>query len=433
MQGAHGNAAVQAILQRQADGPGAAATPKPSGAVPTTLRMRDPLDGLRLGLEQQGRAPLWSLLAGQQLALTPPMPLPRLLPLTAPASGSEQPGQIVFGPFSSDDALRALTHVREKPHWLDEALRPRETRESIWDLWMVYENDGSGIVPNFGSGSDQFRTAALYVFATINRRGTGLSRVGVTAMEMTTPRGTLPEGAPFGPESTYETAPGPYSGVAAVDVGVTVASSGSSRTDFVLAAGIDSPDWGKFVQDIIHEKISNSPLFPWPSGTKPLLEGGLRWNRTIDELTSASFAGLSYTGRLELDAAMITGTRRTETTVGARFVIRTAKVHTGMGAIWAEFSPLGALARGFVRYNDGREAVLPGIEAGVNSSLMVNVGRIGIGVRGEAILSSDPAGQTGLEAGTHPTALEGSPLAGEGYGMPAGHHGTGQLILRIGF
>ena len=28
--------------------------------------------------------------------------------------------------------------------------------------------------------------------------------------------------------------------------------------------------------------MSDSPIFPWPSGTKPLLEGGLKWNKTIE-------------------------------------------------------------------------------------------------------------------------------------------------------
>lgn len=420
MQSTHGNAAVSRMLQRD--------TPTSGGPpAPTTLSMR--LDGLRDGLRREGAAPMWSLLDGKQLTLDPPVPLPRLLP----EAGSAGAGQLTFGPLSSDEALKALTRVRQKPDWLEQALRPRPDRESTVDVFIVYENDGTGIVPNFGSGSDQGRTAALYMYANFNKHGTGLSRIGLTAMEMTTPRGTLPEGAPGGPESTYQTAAGPYGGVAAIDVGITVSRSGTSKLDFIIGAGVDSLEWGEVVQDFIHEKISNSPVFPWPSGTKPLLEGGLQFNKTIPDLTRESFAGLSYTGRLELGAGVVTGTRKTEATTQARFVIRTAKVHTPVGAVSVEFSPLGAFARGFVRYNDGRDAPIAGVEGGVNSSLMLNVGRLGIGLRGEGTVSTDPAFQTGLPAGAHPTALKGSPVVGEGFGLPAGAHGTGQVILKFEF
>ena len=408
LQRTRGNAAVGRMLQRDkadSDGP----------PVPKTLGMRDRLDGLRDGLEREGATGVWSLLAA------------------APAKGAVGPGQLTFGPLSSDAVLTALTYVPQKPDWLDRALRQRPGRESAVDLYIVYENDGTGIVPNFGSGSDQGRTAALYIYANFNKQGLGLNRIGVTGIEMTTPRGTLPEGATEGPESTYETPQGPYGGVAAIDVGITVARSGSSKLDFILAAGVDSLELGEAIQDLIHEQLSNSPVFPWPSGTKPLLEGGVQFNKTINELTKENFAGLSYTGRLELDASVLTGTRRTEATAGARFVIRTAKVHTPAGAISVEFSPLGAFARGFVRYNDGREGVLGGVEGGVNASLMLNVGRLGVGLRGEGMVSSDPAFQTGLAAGAHPTALKASPFVGEDYGLPAGAHGTGQLILKFEF
>jgi hypothetical protein len=383
---------------------------------------------LKYGLNRAGKAPVWSLLDGKSLTLKPPLSLPQLLPSASVLEGGE-PLKMAFGPLASDEALQALLYVQPRPDWFAELLRTRKTKESDLDLWIIYENDGSGIVPNFGSGSDQGRTAALYLFATFNKHGTGLSKVGLTAMEMVTPRGTLPPGAPNGPESTYETPPGPYSGIMAIDVGVTVARSGTSKLDFIASAGVDSREWGKLVQDTIHEKVSNSPLFPWPKGTKPMFEAGVNWNHTINDLTSNEFAGLKYAGRLELDAKAITGTRRTEGTLGARFVVRTAQVHTPYGAISAEFSPIGTLARGFARYNDGRPATLLGVEGGVNSSIMVNIGRVGIGLLGEAIMSTDPAFQTSNPAGSGPTALG----AGTISSAPAGHHGTGQLILRFGF
>ncbi|MCL4705845.1 DUF4157 domain-containing protein [bacterium] len=395
----------------------------------TTLDTTDALAGLKYALNREDKMALWSLLDGKRLRLTFPITPPRLLPVEAPAEKEHKRFQAAFGPFTPEEATRALPYVKEKTDWFAEMLRPRETRESPWDLWIMYENDGSGIVPNFGSGSDQGRTAALYLFATFNKQGKGLSRAGVTGIEMITPRGTLPLGASHGPESTYQASPGPYSGIVAVDFGVTVYRSGASKVDFIGSAGVDSCEWGKLVQNFIHEKVSNSPIFPWPTGTKPLLEGGVTWNHTINGLTSNQFAGLEYTGRLELDGKAILGTRRTEGMLSARFVVRTARVYTPIGAISAEYSPIGALARGFVRYNDGRVETLPGVESGINTSLMVNIDRIGMGLVGEAIMSTDPAFQTLNPAGTGPAAF--------GFGTissaPFGHHGTGQLVLRIGF
>jgi hypothetical protein len=61
---------------------------------------------------------------------------------------------------------------------------------------------------------------------------------------------------------------------------------------------------------------------------------------------------------------------------------------------------------------------------------MVNLGRVGLGLAGEMLISSDPAFQTPLEAGTHPAVTSATGWLSSG---PAGHHGVGQLIFRIGF
>jgi Domain of unknown function (DUF4157) len=383
--------------------------------------------GLRVSLEMRGRTGLFRLLDQQPFTLTPPFTVPRLVP------DASLPGAVpvrgAFGPFSPDAALRLLDQVPEKPDWFADMLRQRQRPEYGWDLWVVYENDGSGIVPNFGSGSDQGRTAALYIYGKRRRPALGLSRVGVTAIEMTTPRGELAPGAPFGSESTYRTAPGPYSGVASLDVGVTVARGGNSSVEVSASVGVDSQAWGKLVQDFIHTKLSDSPLFPWPTGTKPLVEGGLSWHHTINDLRKGDLYGLTYTGRLEFDTAAVTGTRRTEGSLRARFVLRTAELNTPVGALSFEFSPIGALARGFVRYNDGRVAPIAGVEAAVNGSIGVNLGRVGLGLAWEMLSSTDPAFQTGLDAGTGPTGAK----LGTVESGPAGHHGTGQVFLRIAF
>jgi len=377
--------------------------------------------GLRLALERDGCAQLWLLLDGQTLTLAPPFPSPRLLPdASAPMFA---PMRAAFGPLPAGDLARA-------PSLLEAGRLPGAGAEqaAAWDLWVLYENDGSGIVPNFGSGSDQGRTAALYVYAKRRRPTLGLSRIGVTPAELTTPRGTLPAGAPKDAGSTYRTPSGPYSGVVSLDVGVTVHRQGQTSVEVFGSAGVDSQAWGKLVQDTIHSRISNSPLFPWPTGTKPLAELGVAGHQTLDRLTSGDFRGLTYTGWLEFEESAVVGTRRVEGSLRARFVLRTAELRTPLGPMWLEVSPLGGLVRGFIRYHDGRVATLEGLEAGVSYSFMVNLGKVGLGLAGEMLMSTDPAFRTDLPAGAHPAL---SPQVGSVESGPAGHHGVGQVIFRL--
>jgi hypothetical protein len=381
--------------------------------------------GLKVALEHINRGDTWSMLKGYHAIMGPPN-VERLLP--ANPSPAMAPFQAAFGPLLPTDIDRLNFGPRAGEANLSSLLSSEPA--SAWDLWMIYENDGSGIVPNFGSGSDQGRTAALYVVAQRRTRAVGLTRIGVTPIEMMTPRGTLPAGGPEGPTATYTAPADPYSGIVSLDVGVTVHRGGGTTVEVFGSAGVDSPAWGKLVQDTIHTKISGSPLFPWPSGTKPLAELGVAGHQTLDRIVESDFRGLTYTGRLEFDQSVVIGTRRTEGSLRARFVVRTAALGTPVGAISLEFSPMGVLTRAFMRYGDGRVASLAGVEAGVSSSMMVNLGRVGLGLAGEMLMSTDPAFQTPLEAGRHPAVTSATGWLSSG---PAGHHGVGQLIFRIGF
>ncbi|GLP69863.1 hypothetical protein TUSST3_64840 [Streptomyces sp. TUS-ST3] len=384
--------------------------------------------GLRVALAREHRRDLVSLLEGEELSLAPTFPVVRLLP--ASEALGERPVLGAFGPLGPEKQGRAMAEAGQKSGWFQEAVHPEAGEPSQWDVWVVYENDGTGIIPNFGSGSDQGRTAALYVSARRRTPVLGVTRIGLTPIEMITPRGRLSNSAANDSTSTYDTGAGPYHGIAAMDVGVTVAKGGFGSVELGLTAGVDSGAWGKLVQNFIHTKISDSPIFPWPTHAKPLVEAGVTWRHTLNEITSGEFQGLHYTGRIEIDASMVAGTRRTEGDLSARFVVRTTEIHTPLGLISLEFSPLGVLGRAFLRYNDGRMSPLAGGEAAVNSSIMVNLGRVGLGLLGEMLLSSDPAFQTGVEAGTHPTVTQAVGVVESG---PAGHHGTGQLVLRISF
>lgn len=290
-------------------------------------------------------------------------------------------------------------------------------------LWIVYENDGS-LPFNPGSGSDQGPTAFLGIYVTFDAKTTGLTRLGWTVIDMRTPHPTLAPGAPFSSSSGYETPAGPYGGISSLDFTVTVHRTGTLKVDIIGAVGVDSARWGKFVQDAIHEKVSNSPLFPWPkSPDKFFAEGGIAALVTPHKvLNEGQVLGISYEGKIEFGGKLTTGTHRTEVTAEARYVIRTARVKTPVGDLSAEYSALGVFGRGFLRYNDGREAGFAGVEGGLKSSAMVQIGRLGIGVAGEITVSTDPALKTDNPAGSRPLL---APLSGG----PAGHHGKGQFVF----
>src|SRR5262249_17782235 len=134
-----------------------------------------------------------------------------------------------------------------------------------WAGYIVYKNDGRGPYPlNLGSGSDQGATAYLGLHMVREGEGLGPQRLGITIIDMHTPRGSLPEGAPQTNESHYRAMVAPYQGITSIDFAVRVEQSREVSVDLFTNVGVDSTRWGKFVQDFIHKHISNSPFFPWP-------------------------------------------------------------------------------------------------------------------------------------------------------------------------
>src|SRR5262245_65445177 len=125
--------------------------PKPQGG-PSAVTA-----GLKLGLLHSDLTDLAGMVDGYR-----PRPdltdLPRLLPeLPEPAMA---PFRQAFGPLAEPDARRLS---RVAPGLQDLLATPG--RLPSWDLWLIYENDGRGIVRNLGSGYDQGRTRAVAVLA----------------------------------------------------------------------------------------------------------------------------------------------------------------------------------------------------------------------------------------------------------------------------
>jgi hypothetical protein len=178
--------------------------------------------------------------------------------------------------------------------------------------------------------------------------------------------------------------------------------------------------------------VSNSPLLPWPKdSTKLFAQGGVAVLLTPDlVLGKGEVYGWAYQGTIELGGSATAGTHRTEGTVEARYVIRTAKVKTPVGDFAVEWSPIGVIGRAFLRYNDGREEGFAGVEGALTTGLMVRLGRLGIGIGGQMLVSTDPALQTPVGAGSRPVLSPLKEILGQApLGGPAGHHGSGSIVL----
>lgn len=369
---------------------------------------------------------LWKLI--NKLPITRVFPTPQLIP---PVKGHQLKGinvsRLLIGPIPSAETILIFLSegLDSLATEINKLLLLDQIRESQKTFWLLYENDG-GLPFNPGSGSDQGKTAKLSLFVTFDDMRSGLAKLGLTVIDMHTPRGYL---APGKPNSQYRVKDsGPFVGRTSVDFEVILKKTGSLKVNILGSIGVDSSDWGKLVQGLIHTKISGSPLFPWPKrSTKLFAEIGSVLLLTPKRiLYERDFLGLKYNGKIEFDAKAIVGTHRTEAAIGARVVLRTATVSTKIGDLKVEFSPIGGQVNGFVRYNDGRTLGSVGVEGSVNSSFWIKVGNLGLGIVGGITLSTDPSLQTANPAGSAPLL---SPLSGG----PKGHHGVGRVLLSWSF
>jgi hypothetical protein len=422
--------------------PGAAGAWKSAFGIPALTLNEDVVKSIaEISLRRVSLTPVWDFaLEHGRLLLDPPVELPSPVARPRPlhklglgVSGSTDPyPRLVFEIPPIDDALvkASKTFAAFASFLKLDAASMKGGR-----LWVVYQNDG-GPPFNPGSGSDQGPTASLAVFMTFDRKRTGLTRLGWTVIDMRTPRPTLPAGEPFSSTSSYQAPRGPYSGISSIDFAVTVHRTGTLKVDVTGSAGVDSSKWGKFVQDFIHTKVSNSPLFPWPKdSTKLYAQGGMAVLLTPNlVLNKDQVYGIAYAGTIELGGSVTAGTHRTEASAEARYVIRTAKAKTPLGDFSLEVSPIGAIGRAFLRYNDGREEGFAGVEGALTTSVMVQLGRLGIGLSGQILVSTDPALNTPNAAGSRPVLSPLKEIPGqEPLGGPAGHHGSGSLVLRWEF
>jgi hypothetical protein len=367
-----------------------------------------------------------SLLEGLIRSASPASIKLNLPPMISPAPSDQQK----FSPFQLELELtqkQAQTLSDEYGGLLDPKSRTGTT------FYLIYGNDGRGVNP--GRGSDQGRTAYLaFGWDMKTNKGDPTSpehHIRITAIDMYTPKalGTPPREPGVEPrDTTYATGPRhPYSGVASVEFGITTYADGGWRIDRLVAIGVDVPALGKVLQDGVHDYLSNSPHFQWQERKiKPLFEAGVHATRQSRTL---KFDSLSLTGRMEVSGGFLAGSRRTEADLSCKYIVEQAHLR-GPDAVYWEMS-LGALARGFVRYNDGRPSADVGVEAGFIGELAAHFGkRTTVRVQYTDIQSTDPAYQTRNTADELALGQEIAPVSAS---TGKGGHGIGFVKLELHF
>ena len=400
------------------------------------LKLDPSLEMLRSRLAAKGKPDLWTLMQKYPIQFTPPPELARHTPPPPKKRGigvSPQLDRLIFGPIPDEAAIaEVLAHASSAvAERFKKAIKHLSSDHPT--LWIEYRNDG-GPPYNPGGGSDQGPTAYLSFYLTY-KRPKGLTKLGLTAVDLHTPRPFLPPGEPNTKDGRYDPKGQNYSSITSLDFEVTLLKNRHLKVALDGRVGMDYAKWGKLVQDAIHIHVSNSPLFPWPDqGPKPFVQMGASANLVTPNLAilKTDVYGINFNGRLEFDASVQTGTHRTEAEAGAKVVIRSAAMKTRWGDVRLEYSPIGVFGRGFIRYGDGRPNVTMGAEWGIQKQLMIKLGGVGVGLYGKTTMSTDPSLQTDLPAGSSPV-LNPFPntVDGPSLGGPRGAFHEGGLMISI--
>jgi hypothetical protein len=320
---------------------------------------------------------------------------------------------VVAGPLSGSDVTAAHRGLGMRP--------PQYPPVREW--YLVYLNDGTGI--NLGAGSDQWLTAYLRLGVRHEPERTGFVDSALV-MEMFTPPGSLPAGAPRDATQTYSVPNQLFMGLFYGSFEYRVREGGRYDVNVVWHLGANSLGGGEAVQDAIH-RLVGSPMFPWPEGVSPYLGVGGSVDADL-----ASFDLKVVTGTLTAEADALASTHRSRATASVSVGVETARWELPWGSLRLEGS-VGATGRLFVHYNDGREVVVPGAEAGLDTSLGLRAEfgqvEVGLDITGHTRSSTDPAAQ--VSESTASTEDYGAPLLVPEALAPAGHFGTGGFILTL--
>lgn len=309
------------------------------------------------------------------------------------------------GPLGSNEAARLLSLTGTSPEEAQRralALDPEMQAPPLRSVELVYTNDGTGIFPNFGGGSDHGLTAGAAVRFHYENDELGLVEAGHN-LEIWTPQ---KGGEAIGGE--YPGGPGGYKGLYFVDFDYRIAQSGQTSVHLLTELGTNSEFLGELVQSrIVHEPLG-IPLFQW--GDKPAEfygSGGARVATIQDLVDQEGFVGGNLRVRLLLDAEAMAGTHESSAGAGARLQLRAGRL--GVDGLRGSLR-LSVGAEGSVvgRYRDrgGNRAGLEGTvtnEVGLSLDEVGEVlgpggvvpGSIGVSLGGRSTRGTLPSSQAG--------------------------------------
>ena len=317
------------------------------------------------------------------------------------------------GPISASDAETFESHVG----------RRAPDRPDCGERYIIYSNDGN--LPNLGSGSDQFLTAFFQMGCRWNPDQQGYTDAAFV-LEMHTPPGLLPEGAPRDSTQDYTVPFDYWLGLVYGTFQYRLTGDDDYDVSVTWHLGANSLDGTDYVQYLIHEYVSDSPFFPWPSGIEPYVGLGLDFERR-QELLDLGWVN----GRIVFDANALVSTHRSRATARATLEIETGEWRF-IGADWSLAYSEGASGRLFARYNDGREQVVPGAEFARERSLGVNMSvpesfDLGLHLTSSVLTSTDPAAQVSEAHASTPNNT--SPVLFFDAETPDSHFGHGGIHL----
>lgn len=340
----------------------------------------------------------------------------------------------IIGPLEEKDAaeLLALTGTSLEQSQKD-ATGAKNEPPPLKGIELIYTNDGTGIFPNFGGGSDQGLTASVALQYHYDNKELGLTRAGKNLQIWTPQKG----GAPI--DGVYPGGEGGYKGLLFADFEYRVKKSGASEVLLLTEIGINGEELGNLVQSEIVHKPLGIPLFKWSEKSAEFYGSLGAKAQTFEDLFShENFAGGTMRLRLIMSADAKVGTHGSSGGSDVKLVLTSGHFKLkGVGGS-AEIS-VGAGGHLVARYRD-RGGTRAGVEGTISNEFKLNIDQIGPVLGKDAFLP----GSLGLSLGGRSTkgtlgesltpAGEDNPAATGAWAGPGSHsEGIVKLTWEVRF
>jgi hypothetical protein len=290
-------------------------------------------------LRERGQIQLWEWLKHFPETREIPAAIKELIP---------QLGQSIVFHIPLDDSVRStlgrtIGRADKRAQSFIDAL-PEDPHR--YELWIVSAND----VDPLGGGSDQGPTAMFRVFVRDREKTAGLAAIGITVIDMYTPRPVPIKDGNF--SHTYETDGANFSGIYSLDFELLMTKQETFSVTILGSVGIDSKIWGQLIQTLVHKWV-DSPVFPWPpENLKLFAQAGpqVLWSPK-KLIKQVNLAGIRMSGRIEIEGTGTIGTHRTESSLAARLVMKNLAAEMNSRDKLAIEIAAGGRATAFMRYS----------------------------------------------------------------------------------